>query len=284
MSARTESAAITRIAAKAPQLGAALDGTVDLAEPRAFDLTARIDTPDSPLAIDTRGLAIDFGVMALEAHATGSLSGPVLHSADVAVSRIEGEVLKDSALVLPFAFQPGARIRYQQEPDLITVENAGVTTGTTRVTAAGIFGSPDDTLRVTGAGRLEDFRPLIEALSPTDLADAVFEGPVRLGANLSGTFEQPIVKGNLDLDGARAGDGIRPPFEDIWVRMALDGEQVRLDLVEARWQGAHVAFSGAVPTWFLKLPGSSRTSQRATVSGHVDDVTLKVLEPFLETD
>ena len=48
-------------------------------------------------------------------------------------------------------------------------------------------------------------------------------------------------------------------------RIVLEGEQIRLDLIEGRWQGAHLALSGMVPTWFAKLPGSSRTSAQATL-------------------
>ena len=112
----------------------------------------------------------------------------------------------------------------------------------------------------------------------------MLEGPARVNAVASGTFDRPTLKGSLEIDGARLGDGIRPPLESVWVRVGLDGEQIRLDLVEARWQGAHMALSGMVPTWFARLPGSSPTSAQATVSGHIDEVTLKVLEPFVEPD
>ena len=159
-----------------------------------------------------------------------------------------------------------------------------MTTGNTKVAATGIFGSPDDVLRIDSNGRLEDLRALLVALSPPGVEKLVFEGPARVNAVASGTFEQPTLKGSLEVDGARLGDGIRPPFESVWVRVGLDGEQIRLDLVEARWQGAHMALSGMVPTWFARLPGSSPTSAQATVSGHIDEVTLKVLEPFVEPD
>ena len=165
--------------------------------------------------------------------------------------------------------------------NLLTLSDVAVTSGNTTVVGDGIFGSPDDTLRLTSTGRLEDLRALLLALSPPELKDLVFEGPARVTAVAWGTFDWPVLKGSLEVDEARLGDGIRPAFESVWLRGALDGEQLRLDLVEARWQGAHLALSGMVPTWFVRLPGSSPTSAKATISGHVDDVTLKVLEPFL---
>ena len=296
--ARTENAAVTRISATAPDLGATLAGTVDLAGARAFNLTVRIDSADSPLAVDTRGVALELGAMTLEAQATGQLTDRTLDTLDLTVQRLEGAVvgidrtstatrvaLQDESHVatptplLPFSIRAGSRLRYR--PELFTLENVALTSGDTSVTANGIFGSPDDTLRIAGAGRLEDLRALLLALAPAGMNDLVFEGPLRVNAAASGTFARPIIKGSLDLDGARLGDGIRPPFESVWVRVALDGEQIRLDLVEGRWQGAHLALSGMVPTWFVRLPGSSRTSARATIAGHIDEVTLKVLEPFV---
>ena len=296
--ARTEDAAVTRISATAADLGATLAGTVDLEGGRAFNLTARIDTADSPLAVDTRGVALELGAMTLDAQATGHLTERTLDTLDLTVQRLEGAVvgidrtstvttvaLQDPTHaatltpLLPFAIQAGSRLRYR--PDLLTFENAVLTTGDTRVSANGIFGTPDDTLRIAGTGRLEDLRALLLALAPPAVSDLVFEGPLRVAATASGTFARPIIKGSLDLDGARLGDGIRPPFESVWVRVGLEGEQIRLDLVEGRWQGAHLALSGIVPTWFVRLPGSSRTQARATISGHIDEVTLRVLEPFV---
>ncbi|MBK5298198.1 MAG: translocation/assembly module TamB domain-containing protein [Vicinamibacteria bacterium] len=299
--ARTETAAVTRVAVTAADLGATLAGTVDLEGTRAFDLTARIDTPDSPLAVDSRGVALEVGAMTVEAQAIGHLASRTIDALDLTVQRLEGAVvgidrtstgtkvaLQDEAHVatptplLPLAVQAGSRLSYR--PELLTLSDVVVTSGSTRVTASGIFGSPDDTLRFDSAGRLEDLRALLLALAPAGVENLVFEGPARVTAVASGTFDRPTLKGSLELDGARLGDGIRPAFESVWVRLALDGEQIRLDLVEGRWQGAHMAMSGMVPTWFLHLPGSSRTTAQATVSGHVDDVTLKVLEPFVSPE
>ncbi len=298
--ARTETAAVTRIAVDAADLGAKVSGTVDLAGTRAFDLSGTIDTANSPLAVDTRGVAIELGAMTLQARATGTLSEPVLETADVTIQRLDGAVTALSpsasgpttvavepgqadtpAPLLPFSVQEGSVLRYR--PQLFTLENAAISTGETRVTANGIFGSPDDTLTVAATGRLQDLRPLVLALAP-NFDDPVFEGPIRAGAIMSGTFERPTVKGSFDLDGARLGDGKLPAFEDVWVRIGLEGEQIRLDLIEGRWQGAHLAVSGMVPTWFARLPGSARTSAQAALSGHIDEVTLKVLEPFVSPD
>lgn len=300
--ARTENAAVTRVSVNAPDLGATLGGTVDLEGTRAFSLTARVDTADSPLAVDTRGVALELGAMTLEARATGQLTPQSIETLDLAVQRLEGAVvgidrtasakttvaLQDEADVatpsplLPLVVQAGSRLSYR--PGLFTLDNVIVTTGNTKVAANGIFGSPDDTLRLDGTGRLEDLRALLLALAPPGMDNLVLEGPVRVNAVASGTFDRPTVTGSLDLDGARLGDGIRPPFESVWVRVGLDGDQIRLDLVEGRWQGAHAALSGMVPTWFTRLPGSSRTTARATVSGHVDNVTLKMLEPFVSPE
>ena len=300
--ARTETAAVTRVAVTAKDLGATVGGTVDLEGTRLFNLTARIDSPDSPLAVDTRGVALELGAMTLEARATGQLTPQSLETLDVTIQKLEGAVvgidrtaagkttvaLQDEAHVatptplLPLEVQAGSRLSYR--PELLTLSDVVVTSGNTKVAANGIFGSLDDVLRIDSTGRLEDLRSLLVALSPPGMEKLVFEGPARVNAVASGTFDRPTLKGSLEIDGARLGDGIRPPLESVWVRVGLEGEQIRLDLVEARWQGAHMAMSGMVPTWFARLPGSSPTSAQATASGHVDEVTLKVLEPFVAPD
>ncbi len=229
--ARTETAAVTRVAATAKDLGATLGGTVDLEGTRVFNLTARIDSPDSPLAVDTRGVALELGAMTLEARATGQLTPQSIETLDVTIQKLEGAVVgidrdcrrdDDGRLaaethaatttpLLPLEVQAGSRLSYR--PELLTLSDVVVTSGNTKVTANGIFGSLDDVLRIDSNGRLEDLRALLLALSPPGVENLVFEGPARVNAVASGTFERPTLKGSLEVDGARLGDGIRPPFE-----------------------------------------------------------------------
>jgi outer membrane protein insertion porin family len=298
VSATPEAGGLSRVSVEAPDLGARVDGTVALAEPRAFDLTARIQSADSPLAADIRGVAIELGAMTLTARATGRLGEPV-EVVDLRVDRFEGAVLEitrdevggDVAVrtdvadgsdgrppLLPFSVEPGTALRYR--PNHVIVDRAVIRTGESRATVSGSLGTPDDTLTMGVEGRLDDFALLARAIAPPSFDNAVLEGPFRINAVASGPLDHPAVRGSVDLDGARLGDGALPAFEQVWVRVVLDGEEIRLDLVEGRWQGAHLALSGMIPTWFASLPGSSRTAARAVITGHVDDVTLKVLEPF----
>ena len=300
LTARPEASGSTRVALDAPDLGTRVEGTVSLSEPRGFDLTARVDTADSPLALDVRGVAIEVGATTLTARATGRFDDRSVDLVELAVSRLEGAVVEITGdeggpsaglavdrpaasdgrpPLLPFSVEPGTSLRYR--PGHVIVERAALVTGQTRIAASGSLGTPDDTLTVTATGRLEDIAPLARALAPETAATLVLEGPVRLNAVASGALDRAQVRGALEVDDARVGDGVRPPFEAVWLRVVLDGEQIRMDLVEGRWQGAHIAMSGAIPTWFASLPGSARTTARATLSGHVDDVTLKVLEPFV---
>jgi outer membrane protein assembly factor BamA/autotransporter translocation and assembly factor TamB len=303
LTARPDAPETSRVALDAPDLGARVEGTVSLAESRAFDLTATVDAADSPLALDVRGVAIELGATALTARATGRLGDRSVDLIEVAISRLEGAVVEITGdepgigaglqaelpagsdgrpPLLPFSVEPGTAFRYR--PDHVIIERAAMVTGQTRITASGSLGTPDDTLAVAATGRLEDFAPLARAFAPATAAGLVLAGPVRLNAVASGALHRAQVRGALEVDDARVGDGVRPPFESVWLRVVLDGEQIRLDLVEGHWQGAHVAMSGAIPTWFANLPGSSRTASRATLSGHVDDVTLKVLEPFVSPE
>ena len=188
--ARTETAAVTRVTVTAPDLGATLAGTVDLEGTRGFDLTARIDSPDSPLAVDTRGVALELGAMTLEARATGQLTPQSIETLDVTIQKLEGAVvgidrtaagtttvaLQDRAHVatptplLPLEVQAGSRLSYR--PELLTLSNVVVTSGNTKVTANGIFGSLDDVLRIDSTGRLEDWRALLRGAVATRCREA----------------------------------------------------------------------------------------------------------------
>ncbi len=188
--ARTETAAVTRVAVAAKDLGATLAGTVDLEGARLFNLTARIDSPDSPLAVDTRGVALELGAMTLEARATGQLTPQSIETLDVTIQKLEGAVvgidrtaagkttvaLQDPAHaatptpLLPLEVQAGSRLSYR--PELLTLSNVVVTSGNTKVTANGIFGSLDDVLRIDSTGRLEDLRALLLALAPPGVRKA----------------------------------------------------------------------------------------------------------------
>jgi len=60
------------------------------------------------------------------------------------------------------------------------------------------------------------------------------------------------------------------------VRASLDRDLLKLEVAEGHWQGAHAAVAGTVPARFLKVPGASEGG-KASLTGHVDDVTIKVL-------
>ena len=71
--------------------------------------------------------------------------------------------------LLPLEVQAGSRLSYR--PELLTVSDVVVTSGNTKVTANGIFGSLDDVLRIDSNGRLEDLRALLLALAPPGVAE-----------------------------------------------------------------------------------------------------------------
>ena len=216
----------------AKDLGATLAGTVDLEGARVFNLTARIDSPDSPLAVDTQRRRARAwrddprGARHRAAHAAVHRDARC-HDSEARRRRrwhrphwppgTTTVALQDEAHaatptpLLPLEVQAGSRLSYR--PDLLTLSDVVVTSGNTKVTANGIFGSPDDVLRIDSNGRLEDLRALLLALSPPGVENLVFEGPARVNAVASGTFDRPTLKGSLEVDGARLGDGIRPPFE-----------------------------------------------------------------------
>ena len=114
---------------------------MDLEGTRVFDLTARIDSPDSPLAVDTRGVALELGAMTLEARATGQLTPQSIETLDVTVQKLEGAVVgvdRDATKtttvalqeethvdtptpLLPLEVQAGSRLSYR--PNLLTLSD-----------------------------------------------------------------------------------------------------------------------------------------------------------------
>ena len=117
----------------------------------------------------------------------------------------------------------------------------------TSVTANGIFGSPDDTLDGSPApDGSKTCAPLLLALAPPAFEDLVFEGPVRVGAvAVRAPSIGPTLKGSLDLDGARLGDGIRPAVRGRCGSASRStASRSASTWSRRRWQGAHLALSG----------------------------------------
>src|SRR4029453_14162490 len=144
-------------------------------------------------------------------------------------------------------------------------------------------GAPGHELSARIKGRLDDFRPAARALLGPSFERAVIEGPPDVTITAAGTPDRPTVVGSLAVDAATLSDGVHPPLTNVWLRTVLDRNVVRLDLAELQWQGAHTAISGSIPAWFFGVPGATRNG-RAAIRGHLDDVTIKVLEPLVNAD
>ncbi|HEX7086067.1 MAG TPA: translocation/assembly module TamB domain-containing protein, partial [Vicinamibacterales bacterium] len=96
--------------------------------------------------------------------------------------------------------------------------------------------------------------------------------------------DRPSLAGTLTLSEGLLGDGTHPPLQDIALGVELADDVLHIRQGEAHWQGAHLEVTGTVPAWFARLPGASRNVPPASLSGHIDDVTLKVLEPFVPAE
>ena len=101
--------------------------------------------------------------------------------------------------------QAGSRLSYR--PQLLTLSDVVVTSGKTKVVANGIFGSPDD---VCGSTAPDGSRTCARCCwRSRHRAWRTWSLKVRPASNAvaSGTFERPILKGSLEVDDARLGDG-----------------------------------------------------------------------------
>ncbi len=266
-----------KIDVSAGELGTHVVGTVGLRGERPFDLTASVETADSPLATHIGSADIEVGAMDLDAHATGSLSTPALASLDVTSTRLE---LNGAGLAM--TVQPGAHLLWR--PSRLEVDGFRVGFGNTTLSAAGILdGVPGHQLTARAQGRLDDLQPAARALVGSSVEKVVLEGPLDATVTATGTPGRPTLVGSLAVDAAVIGDGVHPPLTNVWVRAVLDRNLLRLDLAELKWQGAHTAISGSVPAWFLGIPGAPREG-RVSLVGHLDDVTIRVLQPFVSSE
>ena len=268
---------MARIDVTAAQLGTRVTGTIGLREERPFDLRAVVDTADSPLAAQVGAVDVEVGAMALDARATGHLNEPALTSIDVTATRLDVNAAGISSTI-----QPGAHVLWQ--PSRLDVTGLQAAVGNTTVSVSGALdGAPGHELSARIKGRLDDFRPAARALLGPSFERAVIEGPLDVTITAAGTPDRPTVVGSLAVDAATLSDGVHPPLTNVWLRTVLDRTIVRIDLAELQWQGAHSAISGSIPAWFFGVPGAPREGS-AAVRGHLDDVTIRVLEPFVSAD
>ena len=267
---------VAQVDVTASGLGTHVTGTVGLREERRFDLSATVNTADSALAAQVGSVDVEVGAMQLEAHATGRLDTPAVSLLDVTATRLDV-----SAAGITTVIQPGAHVVWQ--PSRLDVSGLRTSFARTTLDVSGTLdGTPGHQLSARLKGRLDDLRPVAHAmLGASD--QAVFEGPVDLELTASGTPQQPTVVGSLAVDAATLSDGVHPALTNVWIRTVLDRRVVRIDLAEMQWQGAHTAISGSIPAWFLGVPGAAREG-RAALRGHLDDVTIKVLEPIVSAD
>jgi outer membrane protein assembly factor BamA/autotransporter translocation and assembly factor TamB len=258
-------------------LGTRLTGELGLSGARQFSAEFSVHSPDSPFAARVNGLDVSLGAVDLTAHASGSLQSKGLDAADLAVDRLDATVHQQ-----PIAMAPGARVNWS--PSVVEVSGINLSSGGAHLTASGrVDGQPGHSIVAQLTGQLEDLRPSVAPFMPAGTEHMALNGAFVATINAAGSVKAPVVTGALRLDDATVGDGLHPPVTGINVRAALDRDRLTLEVAEGHWQGAHAAIAGTVPARFFKVPGASPGGS-ASLTGHVDDVTIKVLEPFVSGD
>lgn len=272
---------------QAPALGASATGSARLDAGMPFDVSLQVETADSALGATVGGITLDLGAMALEARVTGTARDRQIERAAVEVARLEGRLLDRSTepasdeVLLAFGVDPRTSARYESE--VLSIDG-GLRAGRTTLTAAGSLGRPDERVSVALDGSLEDLRALALRFLPDALRRAQISGAIAVRAEASGPADRPSLTGTLTLSEGLFGDGEHPPLQDIALGVELADDTLHIRQGEAHWQGAHLEVTGTVPAWFARLPGASRDVPPASLSGHIDDVTLKVLEPFVPAE
>jgi outer membrane protein assembly factor BamA len=266
-----------QVSLEADDLGAGLEGVVELGGARRFIAELKVQTADSPIVSRVQAIDLDVGAMDLLAHASGALTTPALSSFDVTVSKLDAMVGG-----LAVAVAPGARAFWQ--PGRLSAQGLTVSTGGSRLTIDGqIDGTPAHTLTASVDGRLEDFRPLVVQALQDGYDTLVMSGPISAVLRASGALDLPTIAGDVQITDAELGDGVHPSATGVTVSAALDRETLTLQLAEAHWQGAHIAVDGTVPSRFLYVRGAT-PGGAASLKGHIDNVTIRALAPLVEAD
>lgn len=280
----TEGVATTE--AVAGEIDAVLQGTVDLAAPRAFELTGGL--ADADLARLYRLVSPDEphvgGVVSLGVTAAGRLDELADVRAVVDLRRFEA---RHEEGVLALA-RPAA-LRY--ENGALTAEAVELRAGDTVLTLSGSLTreAAGGRLDLGLDGNLADLLPFAPGLA--DRADLEAGGVITLRVTAAGSLERPDVTADLTLeDGQLAVAGL-PPARALGFSAAYRDGVLDLTGVRGVWQGAVIVGSGRVPARILEpwlpevyLETLAAGDATAHLTLRVAPITRAALEPWVEPE
>ena len=108
-------------------------------------------------------------------------------------------------------------------------------------------------------------------------------GPISGVVRASGALDLPSIDGSLQVTDAEIGDGVHPSATGVTLRATVDREKLSIEVAEAHWQGAHWPSTARCRHASCTVRGGP-PGGAASLKGHLDNVTIKVLAPFVDAE
>jgi outer membrane protein assembly complex protein YaeT len=289
---------VAKVQALVPSLNASVQAEITLDAPRTFTATAAIldarlselarssGPAGSPISGEEAAFdpAVIAGTLTLQANASSSVEDLAGATVD-----LDLQLLDVAVNGAPLRLARPARLRYAGGQ--LAAEDVELHIGGSTLLAKGALGTPtaEDGLVVDFKGTLADLLPIVHLVPGAEDLDA--SGAIDMSLRAAGSFQEPVVGGQLSLTGASFATGTLPAVHDVTAEaMYVDGLFELTDLRGA-WQGATVTASAelpatllgdAVPKTYLDTLPVRDPLARAQV--RLSSITPEVLAPFLDQE
>ena len=136
---------------------------------------------------------------------------------------------------------------------------------------------------------------------PAYVRSAAGDSRVNLELHVGGSLMAPEPAGTLTLQAGELQYQDFPPLTNVKLAARVDATRIALESLDARWQGAALSATGAIPLrllvpqpapdatgiaawgskWLAMLPAEPRT---ATLTARATEITSRTLEPFVDPE
>ena len=282
-----------RVDATLGDLGARANAAITLEGPRRAAVELQLDNTELARALrDVETPVPMTGRVTLSARAEGPLDDWRQGTGALDIMRVEA-----TAGNLPISLTAPARITYDRE--VVEVVALDATASDLRLTASGrlpLFAnaataSPQDALRVELVGDLGAALQTMRVVGLSALPDLSGSGPLSLTASVTGSAEQPLVVGDLELSQGSLTSGDLPPATAMELRARVADGWLELLGASLDWQGSSFTSTGRLPLRLLDTYLPAEIVQAlppsigpASLTTRVDTITPTVLTPFLDAE
>jgi len=143
----------------------------------------------------------------------------------------------------------------------------------------------DDGLRVSLGGDVRDLLRTVSLAGIEGVPAVEGEGPVAAEVQVAGSIAGPQVTASLDLGPASVQlTPELPPVTDLRARARIEDDVIRLQDLEAAYEGARILAGGSAPLALATGSDPGADTGTARLQGRIFDVTPAMLAPFVEPE